>query len=132
MCDGTSLTKNLGHPGSTLGQFIEYLLLPKGEVASHLGVSRATLFRILSEEGRITTDIAMRLEVAFQIDANYWLKRQADYDVAQARQSGRYSDIAPMASRADARDALIQAERQTFSCAGGVVQSNGGMVMAAG
>tara|TARA_Y100001933_G_scaffold22317_1_gene19000 strand:- start:852 stop:1250 length:399 start_codon:yes stop_codon:yes gene_type:complete len=121
MLNGSSFSKNLGHPGSTLGQFIEYLLVPKGQAASHMGVSRATLFRILAEEGRITVDIAMRLEQAFQIDAGYWLKRQADYDVAQARESQRYAEIAPMKDRDEARDALMQAERVTFSS---VIRSN--------
>lgn len=104
------MAEQVQHPGNILGRFIEYLLTQKGQAAKHLGISRATLFRVLAEEGRITVDIAMRLEQAFHIPAAYWLQRQADFDIAQAKSSGQYRDITPMKSVIDARDALAMAE----------------------
>lgn len=103
------------HPGATLGRFIEYMLLTKAAVASHMGVSRATLFRVISEEGRITTDLAIRLERAFHIDAGFWLKKQADFDVYQARMTGQCAEVAAMKSAPDARDALALAERDVLT-----------------
>lgn len=99
------------HPGATLGRFIEYMLLKKNDVATHLGISRGTLFRVIGEEGRITPDLAMRLERAFHIDAGFWLKKQADFDVYQARMSSEFKEVAPMKMAEDARDALAMAER---------------------
>ena len=104
------MTTLVQHPGAILGHFIEYLLVPKKAAASKLRISRATLFRIIGEDGRITVDVAMRLEGALHIPATYWLQRQVAFDIEQARRSGEYDDIKPIKSLAEARDALTLAE----------------------
>ena len=104
------MSNNVIHPGRVLRAFIEFLLLSKSSAASHLGVSRATLFRILGEDGRITTDVAMRLERAFHVPALYWLQRQAEFDIQQAANSGDYQGISRLKSSSETCDALSLAE----------------------
>lgn len=109
------MTTLVQHPGAILGHFIDYLLVPKKAAASKLRISRATLFRIIGEDGRITVDVAMRLERALHIPATYWLQRQMAFDIQQARRSGEYDDIKPVKSLAEARDALTLAENAVLS-----------------
>jgi len=108
------VSKNFQHPGRVLGHFIKFLLVQKNNAAKHIGVSRATLFRIIGEEGRITVGVAMRLEQAFNVPALYWLQRQAEYDIEQARRSGAYAKIGKLKSVVEARDALALAENESI------------------
>ena len=55
------------------------------EAARVLGVARHTLSRILNGHAGISPEMAIRLEKAGWSNAGSWLRRQASYDLAQAR-----------------------------------------------
>lgn len=54
--------------------------------AEALGVSRKTLSAILNGRAGITSEMAIRLSIAFDTSAESWLNQQAQYDLWIARQ----------------------------------------------
>jgi addiction module HigA family antidote len=55
--------------------------LPKAEVARRLGISRQTLYDILSEKQPVTAAMALRLGKFFGNTPDFWLNLQRDYDL---------------------------------------------------
>lgn len=78
--------KSPPHPGRSIR---ENCLVPLGlnvtEAASVLGVARHTLSRVLNGHAAISPEMAIRLEKAGWSNAEFWLRRQTTYDLAQAR-----------------------------------------------
>jgi addiction module HigA family antidote len=78
--------KNPPHPGALLR---EDVLAPQEltvtEAAGRLGISRVSLSRVINEKVGISTDMAIRLELAGVSTARAWLAMQANYDLAQAK-----------------------------------------------
>jgi len=52
-----------------------------------LGVARHTLSRVLHGHAAISPEMAIRLEKAGWSNADFWMRRQAAYDLAQARKN---------------------------------------------
>ncbi len=78
---------NPPHPGTTLkATCLEPLELSVTQAAAHLGVARHTLSRLLNGASGISPDMAIRLEKAGWSNADFWVRLQAAYDLAQARQ----------------------------------------------
>jgi len=77
---------NPPHPGLGIRQ---NCLIPLGltvtEAARILGVARHSLSRVLNGHAAISPVMAIRLEKAGWSNAGFWLRRQASYDLAQAR-----------------------------------------------
>ncbi len=78
--------KNPPHPGRSIKQnCLEALGLNVTEGASVLGVARHTLSRVLNGHAAISPEMAIRLEKAGWSTADFWLRLQTAYDLAQAR-----------------------------------------------
>lgn len=75
--------KNPPHPGGGLRYDIEAMGWTVAECARHLGLSCATLSRVLNGKQRITPPIALSLERLGWSDADTWMRLQAAYDLAQ-------------------------------------------------
>ena len=74
------------HPGHSIREnCLEPLGLSVTEAAVVLGVARHTLSRVLNGHAAISPDMAIRLEKAGWSSADFWLRRQTSYDLAQAR-----------------------------------------------
>ena len=77
---------NPPHPGGSIREnCLEPLGLSVTEAAEVLGVARHTLSRVLNGHAGISPDMAIRLEKAGWSSADFWLRRQTSYDLAQAR-----------------------------------------------
>ena len=80
--------KNPPHPGRSIR---ENCLDPPGlsvtEAAKVLGVARHTLSRVLNGHAAVSPEMAIRLEKVGWSSAEFWLRRQTSYDLAQARKS---------------------------------------------
>jgi addiction module HigA family antidote len=75
------------HPGRSIKDAcLEPLELTVTEGAAVLGVARHTLSRVINGQAGISPEMAIRLEKAFGGSADTWLRMQAAYDLAQARQ----------------------------------------------
>lgn len=79
--------KNPPHPGRSIKDAcLEPLNLTVTGGAKVLGVARHTLSRVINGQAGISPDMAIRLEKAFGRSADAWLRMQAAYDLAHARQ----------------------------------------------
>ena len=80
---------NPPHPGRGIREnCLEPLELSVTEAARELGVARHTLSRVLNGHAGISPEMAIRLEKAGWSSAEFWLRRQAAYDLVQARRRG--------------------------------------------
>jgi len=78
--------KNPSHPGRVVRSAItEGLGLTVTEAAEGLGVSRKQLSALLNGRAGISPEMAIRLEKAGWSNAEFWLRRQTSYDLAEAR-----------------------------------------------
>ena len=78
--------KNPPHLGHSIKEnCLDPLGLNVTEAAKVLGVARHTLSRVLNGHVVIFPEMAIRLEKAGWSNAEFWLRRQTSYDLAQAR-----------------------------------------------
>ena len=96
--------KNPPHPGRSIQEnCLEPLGLSISDAARGLGVARHTLSRVVNGHAAISPEMAIRLEKAGWSNAEFWLRRQTAYDLAQARR--RQDQIKVEASLLEARPA---------------------------
>jgi antitoxin HigA-1 len=75
------------HPGHSIKDAcLDPLGLSVTDGAKVLGVARHTLSRVVNGQAGISAEMAIRLEKAAWSTADHWLRLQAAYDLAQARQ----------------------------------------------
>lgn len=85
------------HPGEILRvDILPCLAITPGELATHLGVPRATLDTLLAERTGITPDLAQRLGLVLGHGAHHWLALQMQYDLWKAAEIFP-DDIRPIA-----------------------------------
>ena len=82
---------NPPYPGETLREeVLPAMGLSVTEAAKQIGVTRATLSRVLNGRAAISIDMALRLEHWLGVEqggrAELWLEEQLAYDLWQARQ----------------------------------------------
>lgn len=78
---------NPPHPGRIVKSVMESLGLSARKFAANLGVSPATVTRLVKGENAISREMAVKLSVAIPgPDAAMWLRMQATYDAWQAEQ----------------------------------------------
>ncbi len=74
------------HPGMLIKDDLDALGYTTAQAAKALGITRQQLHRVVSGRCAVTPDMALRLEAALgSSDADFWLRMQAAYDLAQAR-----------------------------------------------
>ena len=73
------------HPGAILRDSVEDTGWTVTECARKLGVARNTLFRLLNERIGISPAMALGLERVGWSNADFWMRVQAAYDLAQER-----------------------------------------------
>ena len=88
--------KNPPHPGPGLKEdCLDPLGLSVTEAAQILGVARHTLSRLLNGHAAISPEMAIRLEKAGWSTAEFWLRLQTSYDLAQARRHEDQIHVTP-------------------------------------
>ena len=81
------LMHNPPHPGEVIKELcLDPLGLTVTAAAEALGVSRKTLSTILNGKAGISTEMAIRLSIAFDTSAESWLTQQAQYELWHAEQ----------------------------------------------
>ncbi len=82
------LLRNPPHPGHAI---LDGCLNGMGvsEAAAKLGVSRATLSRVLNGSAGISVLLALKLEAQDWSKADVWIRLQGAYDLAQGRKRNR-------------------------------------------
>ena len=75
------------HPGSVLRDYLEGITVTNA--ASHLGVTRVALSRILNGNAAISADMSLRLAEALGTTPEFWIGMQSQYDLRQASKKKR-------------------------------------------
>jgi len=92
----TTRMKNPPHPGGLIRDNIDELHLSVAEAAVGLGVTRQQLHRIIKGQHSITPEMAVRLEKAFGGAADFWLRMQMSFDLAQVRLRSEKIKVKPL------------------------------------
>lgn len=93
------------HPGIILQKFLDRMPLSMGGTAPRIGLSRATLHRVCHGNGRITVDIATKIERGFGLPAAFFLNQQTEWDLQEVEKND-YSHIKPVADAVISQYAL--------------------------
>jgi antitoxin HigA-1 len=88
--------KNPPHPGGLIKDNIKELGLSVAEAAEGLGVTRQQLYRVIRGENGVSPEMAVRLEKAFGGAADFWLRMQMSWDLAQVRSNGGKIKVKPL------------------------------------
>lgn len=73
------------HPGEMIKDEIEYRGLSQRKLAEQMGLSPTLLNEILNGKRSVSTEYALLFEAALGIDAEIWIRLQADYDMQKAK-----------------------------------------------
>lgn len=84
------------HPGRQIKTALQAADLNITEGATHLGVTRNTLSRVINGLAGISPDMAIRLAKAFGGTADIWVRMQASYDLSQAMEHEDEIDVSPL------------------------------------
>ena len=76
---------NPTHPGESIRNCIDESDGTVTECAARLGVSRNNLSRLLNGRIGISARVALGLEAVGWSNAEFWMRLQANYDLAQER-----------------------------------------------
>ena len=76
---------NPPHPGECLQDSLLDAGWTVSEAARRLGVARITLSRLLHGHTGVSAEMALALERIGWSNAEFWLRLQANYDLARAR-----------------------------------------------
>ncbi len=74
------------HPGETLREKLEELSMPPKEFAIRTAKPVKTISEILNGKSSITSEMAVLFEKVLKISANFWIKKQANYNEYVARE----------------------------------------------
>lgn len=77
---------NPSHPGELLRTWIEGTNLTVTQLADHIGVTRATLSRIIHGHAGVATEMDLRLQQALGTREGLWLDLQKQRDLWVAKQ----------------------------------------------
>ncbi|HEX3986687.1 MAG TPA: HigA family addiction module antitoxin [Acidobacteriaceae bacterium] len=73
---------NPAHPGEILREQMGTMSVTK--LATHLGISRVTLSRLLNGTSGVSADMALKLSEALGTSPELWLNLQTQYDLWHA------------------------------------------------
>jgi antitoxin HigA-1 len=89
------------HPGRVIRSMcLEPTGLSVTRAAAHLRVSRQALNNLVNEKASMSSDMAIRLEKAFGLNAEMWLSMQLAFDLAAAYKRAHTIRVKRVASAA--------------------------------
>jgi HTH-type transcriptional regulator/antitoxin HigA len=77
--------KTVGHPGLELKQKIEAAGFSQKELARQLNMQESQFSEVLNGKRPFTPTFCLALQRLFGLNAKEWNRKQADYDLEQAR-----------------------------------------------
>lgn len=101
--------KNPSHPGEIVRQCLDELGLTVTDGAKILGVTRATLSRLLNGRASVSPEMAVRLSKAFGSTIGLWLRLQLNYDVALVEKTAAKIRVSPASNFAGTHHSSLPA-----------------------
>jgi antitoxin HigA-1 len=92
--------KKPNHPGDIIRDCLDELGVSVTDGAKALGVTRATLSRLINRKAGVSAEMAVRLEKAIGSTAGFWLRMQLNYDLAQVQARSRKIHVRRLGTRA--------------------------------
>lgn len=80
---------NPAHPGELLAGWLEDLGVTVTAMATHLGISRIMLSRVLNGRSSVSADMDLRLSEALGTSPGYWLALQVQRDLWAAQKDAK-------------------------------------------
>ena len=77
--------RNPAHPSAILQDSLDEMGWSVTEFSDRLGVSRSTVSRLMKGRCGVTPVVALALERIGWSSAEFWMRLQANYDLAKAR-----------------------------------------------
>lgn len=82
------------HPGAVIREdILTHMNLSTTKAAEILQVSRKQLSEVVNEGCAVSAEMAVRLEKAFGVTADFWLDMQKTYDIWKVKSSDRVKNI---------------------------------------
>jgi antitoxin HigA-1 len=75
------------HPGEHIADELEERSMSAADLARAMGVDRGRVSRLVNGRTAVTGETANLLGRAFGTSAEFWMRLQADYHLARARES---------------------------------------------
>jgi len=73
------------HPGELLRDELEAREMKQVELAKELGIAKNVMSEIINGKRNLTPELAVRLEDALGIKAEFWMKYQVSYEIDRIR-----------------------------------------------
>lgn len=75
------------HPGEIVKDELEYRGISQRRLAQETGIAYSVLNEVLNAKRALTTDYALLIGKALDIDAEFLIRMQADYDLQMAKKN---------------------------------------------
>jgi addiction module HigA family antidote len=79
------------HPGEILKEEIKYRGISQRKLAAQMDVAYSVLNEVLNAKRPITAEYALLFEAALGIDAGFFIRMQADYNVQTVKQDKSFA-----------------------------------------
>lgn len=80
------------HPGELIKDELEARHMSQAVLAKLIGISPTQLNEMIHGKRAVNTETALLLEAAWGIDADMWIRLQADYDKQVAKSNPKFMD----------------------------------------
>jgi antitoxin HigA-1 len=116
------MTRLAIHPGEHLSDQLKELSMSAAEFARHIKVPTNRVTELINGRRAVTADTALRLAIAFNTSARFWMNLQVLHDLRVAESAAKNRlKIVPVGFQPAARPSLIRAPRRRAT--GGVSRS---------
>jgi len=73
------------HPGTILAEELDARDMSRADLARHMGRPARLVSELLAGRRAVTAEIALDLEAALQVPAQFWVDLQGTYELTSAR-----------------------------------------------
>lgn len=103
-------SSNLIHPGEMIKDEIAYRGISQKRLSAQTGISYSVLNEVLNCKRPVSIEYALLFEAVLGIDAEIWIKTQAEYDIQKAKSDRSFAKRLEKA-RGDAYNNSLQPPR---------------------
>lgn len=103
------------HPGLLLRDELEYRAIDQKELAGWMNMEHIDLTVVLDGDKHITAEFAMKLEQMLGVDAYYWMRMQAKYDIDVLRMREWESKPSLLSDELSGSAGIISEPKSTYA-----------------